>query len=241
MKWNRLYKESSETMMKEDMRQLPKRKLNDYGMPGSSDGEVEYWPIPKNEFPKDFPMDELMKFIKGLHTENFVLDGANKDRYDFYLCYIGKSRSKGFFKDLLAGFDEELFREAEDTMSKFCDQIDDFLVNKTKFGDLIGVEWQEVEYSKYSCPDKRANIAGGMFRLRFCSLVHPYDVKKFDINDEYDYSMLESRKRRLVKESYEISPELEDRLNSILADEWLAWEAYKFAKIAMVGKKQHLL
>ena len=48
-------------------------------------------------------------------------------------------------------------------------------------------------------------------------------------------------KRRLVKESYEISPELEDRLNSILADEWLAWEAYKFAKIAMVGKKQHLL
>jgi hypothetical protein len=48
-------------------------------------------------------------------------------------------------------------------------------------------------------------------------------------------------KRRIVKESYEISPELEDRLNSILADEWLAWEAYKFAKIAMVGKKQHLL
>jgi ferritin-like protein len=234
---------SKRKVMKESMSKLPKRKLNDYGMPGDDTpgGGNKYWPIPKDGFPKDFPMDELMEFIKGLHTENFVLDGSNKDRYDFYLCYIGKSRSKGFFKDLFADWDEELFREAEDTMDKFYDQIDDFLVNKTKFGDLISVEWREDSYDKYTCPDKRANIAGGMFRLRFCSLVHPYNVKKFDIHDEYDYSMLESRKRGLVKESYEVSDELADRLNSILADEFLAAEFYRLAELAMKGNKQHRL
>lgn len=48
-------------------------------------------------------------------------------------------------------------------------------------------------------------------------------------------------KRKIVKESYEVSPELADRLNSILADEYLATETYHMAQIAMVGKKQHLL
>lgn len=75
MKWDRLYKESSKTTVNEDMRQLPKRKLNDYGMPGGKHGGGRYWPIGKDEFPKDFPMDELLEFIKSLHTENFVLDG----------------------------------------------------------------------------------------------------------------------------------------------------------------------
>lgn len=48
-------------------------------------------------------------------------------------------------------------------------------------------------------------------------------------------------KRKIVKESYEVSPELADRLNSILSDEYLATETYHMAQIAMVGKKQHLL
>ena len=48
-------------------------------------------------------------------------------------------------------------------------------------------------------------------------------------------------KRRIVKESYEISPELEDRLNSILADEFLAAEFYRLAELAMKGNKQHRL
>ena len=45
----------------------------------------------------------------------------------------------------------------------------------------------------------------------------------------------------MVKESYEVSPELADRLNSILADEFLATEFYRLAEVAMKGKKQHLL
>ena len=48
-------------------------------------------------------------------------------------------------------------------------------------------------------------------------------------------------KRKIVKESYEVSPELADILNSILADEFLAAEAYYIAKYAMKGNKQHRL
>ena len=47
--------------------------------------------------------------------------------------------------------------------------------------------------------------------------------------------------KRIVKESYEVSPEIVDRLNSILADEFLAAEFYRLAELAMKGKKQHLL
>lgn len=46
---------------------------------------------------------------------------------------------------------------------------------------------------------------------------------------------------KVVKESYEISPDLEKRLNSILADEFLASEAYRLAIVAMKGNKQHRL
>lgn len=48
-------------------------------------------------------------------------------------------------------------------------------------------------------------------------------------------------KRKIVKESYEVSEELAYRLNSILADEFLAAEFYRLAELAMKGKKQHLL
>ena len=44
-----------------------------------------------------------------------------------------------------------------------------------------------------------------------------------------------------MKESYEVSPELADRLNSILADEFLAAEFYRLAELAMKGNKQHRL
>ena len=47
--------------------------------------------------------------------------------------------------------------------------------------------------------------------------------------------------KHFVKESYEVSPELEDRLNSILADEFLAAEFYRLAELAMKGNKQHRL
>lgn len=47
--------------------------------------------------------------------------------------------------------------------------------------------------------------------------------------------------KRIVKESYEVSPEIEQRLNSILADEFLAAEAYRLAIVAMKGNKQHRL
>lgn len=53
--------------------------------------------------------------------------------------------------------------------------------------------------------------------------------------------MKRTMKGRMVKESYEVSPELADRLNSILADEFLATEFYRLAELAMKGKKQHLL
>ena len=49
------------------------------------------------------------------------------------------------------------------------------------------------------------------------------------------------KSRRMVKESYEVSPELADRLNSILADEFLAAEFYRLAELAMKGNKQHRL
>ena len=48
-------------------------------------------------------------------------------------------------------------------------------------------------------------------------------------------------KRKIVKESYEVSEELAKRLNSMLADEFLAAEFYRLAELAMKGKKQHLL
>ena len=51
----------------------------------------------------------------------------------------------------------------------------------------------------------------------------------------------ESSKKRVMKESYDVSPELEDRLNSILADEFLAAEFYRLAELAMKGNKQHRL
>ena len=49
------------------------------------------------------------------------------------------------------------------------------------------------------------------------------------------------KSKRMVKESYEVAPELADRLNSILSDEFLAAEFYRLAALAMKGKKQHLL
>ena len=49
------------------------------------------------------------------------------------------------------------------------------------------------------------------------------------------------KSRRLVKESYEVSEELANRLNSILADEFLAAEFYRLAELAMKGNKQHRL
>lgn len=45
----------------------------------------------------------------------------------------------------------------------------------------------------------------------------------------------------LLKESYDIDDSLKQKLNSILADEFLASEAYYIAKYAMKGNKQHLL
>lgn len=47
--------------------------------------------------------------------------------------------------------------------------------------------------------------------------------------------------KKVVKESYEVSDELADKLNSILADEFIAYELYRLAEVAMKGKKQHLL
>lgn len=47
--------------------------------------------------------------------------------------------------------------------------------------------------------------------------------------------------KKIVKESYEVSDELADKLNSILADEFLASNFYRLAELAMKGKKQHLL
>ena len=53
--------------------------------------------------------------------------------------------------------------------------------------------------------------------------------------------MKHTMKGRMVKESYEVSDELADRLNSILADEFLAAEFYRLAELAMKGNKQHRL
>lgn len=66
-------------------------------------------------------------------------------------------------------------------------------------------------------------------------------LKKVPEDDlgELEETMQESKK--VVKESYEISDELKDRLNSILADEFLASEAYRLAIVAMKGNKQHRL
>ena len=47
--------------------------------------------------------------------------------------------------------------------------------------------------------------------------------------------------KRMVKESYEVSEDLANRLNSILADEFLAAEFYRLAELAMKGNKQHRL
>ena len=49
------------------------------------------------------------------------------------------------------------------------------------------------------------------------------------------------KSKRMVKESYEVSEELANRLNSILADEFLAAEFYRLAELAMKGNKQHRL
>ena len=46
---------------------------------------------------------------------------------------------------------------------------------------------------------------------------------------------------KVIKESYEVSEELAQRLRSLLADEFLAAEAYRLAIVAMKGNKQHIL
>lgn len=58
-------------------------------------------------------------------------------------------------------------------------------------------------------------------------------------NNQFETIMRKNKK--IVKESYEVSPELADKLNSILADEFLASNFYRLAELAMKGKKQHLL
>ena len=65
-------------------------------------------------------------------------------------------------------------------------------------------------------------------------------MKYYEDMSEGEY-VDESSKKRVMKESYEVSPELEDRLNSILADEFLAAEFYRLAELAMKGNKQHRL
>ena len=65
-----------------------------------------------------------------------------------------------------------------------------------------------------------------------------------EAQEERDYYISEGTKKmnkKIVKESYEVSPELADKLNSILADEFLASNFYRLAELAMKGKKQHLL
>ena len=47
--------------------------------------------------------------------------------------------------------------------------------------------------------------------------------------------------KKIITESYQVSDELASKLNSILADEFLASELYRIAKYAMKGRKQHLL
>ena len=59
--------------------------------------------------------------------------------------------------------------------------------------------------------------------------------------DSYISEGTKKMNRKIVKESYEVSPELADKLNSILADEFLASNFYRLAELAMKGKKQHLL
>ena len=52
---------------------------------------------------------------------------------------------------------------------------------------------------------------------------------------------MKNKSKRMVKESYEVSEELADRLRSVAADEFLAAEFYKLAELAMKGNKQHRL
>ena len=52
---------------------------------------------------------------------------------------------------------------------------------------------------------------------------------------------MKKKSKKMVKESYEVSEELADRLNSVLADEFLAAEFYRLAELAMKGNKQHRL
>ena len=49
------------------------------------------------------------------------------------------------------------------------------------------------------------------------------------------------KSKMMVKESYEISEDLADRLRSIAADEFLAANFYRLAELAMKGNKQHRL
>ena len=50
-----------------------------------------------------------------------------------------------------------------------------------------------------------------------------------------------SESKKVVKESYEISDDLVAKLNSILADEFLAAEYYRLVRFAMKGNKMHRL
>lgn len=47
--------------------------------------------------------------------------------------------------------------------------------------------------------------------------------------------------KKLVSESYEVTDDLAEKLNSVLADEWLANQFYILCTVAMKGKKQHEL
>ena len=106
----------------------------------------------------------------------------------------------------------------DDEISKYLgSHLDDVLDNDWD-GDAIKDEfWRYME---------KAAIENGM--------------KYYEDMPEGEY-VDESSKRKVMKESYEVSPELADRLNSILADEFLAAEFYRLAELAMKGNKQHRL
>ena len=106
----------------------------------------------------------------------------------------------------------------DEQISKYLGSHLDDVLDDDWEGDLIKDEfWRYME---------KAAIENGM--------------KYYEDMPEGEY-VDESSKKRVMKESYEVSPELADRLNSILADEFLAAEFYRLAELAMKGNKQHRL
>lgn len=228
MKRNRLYKESSETpefvnsdRLRKEIKEVLEEETS--GWDGTDDDSVQYMkdsaPDFIDEYVEDVVDDAVKSFNELVHRNDTSMWGNFKDiRYNW----------EGFHNELPHGC----------TLKEVVKMIDAGEDNEiTREFKNWAVDWYFEAFGTYNLKYKWSEFMGEV------AADHEYQQER-DAEDEGEYNESCRKihdKRKVVKESYEVSDDLADRLNSILADEFLAAEFYKLAELAMKGNKQHRL